>query len=63
MLEFENEEENIENEKKKKNEEEKKIKQLEEEKEKIKDEFYILDENGQIINDKKEDEWELIEKK
>ena len=52
MLEFENEEENIEKEKKKKNEEEKKIKQLEEEKEKIKDEFYILDENGQIINDK-----------
>ena len=62
MLEFENEEENIENEKKKKNEEEKKIKQLEEEKEKIKDEYCILDENGQIINNKKEDEWELLEK-
>ena len=63
MLEFENEEENIENEKKKKNEEEKKIKKLEEEKEKIKEEFCILDENGQIINNKLEDEWELLEKK
>ena len=49
--------------KRKKNEEEKKIKQLEEEKEKIKDEYCILDENGQIINNKLEDEWELLEKK